>query len=108
MSQTIAKVFLIFCIVCIIIIELTRLRPIGEAYNADVAFGYLYIQRMLGFADYKRQALFVFIHICFTTNKLVDQRDILGQDAIVKLLMNSKCSYREGEVFLQSDLPDRN
>ena len=70
-----------------------------EAYNADVAFGYLYIQRMLGFADYKRQALFVFMHICFTTNKLVDQRDILGQDAIVKLLMNSKCSYREGEVF---------
>ena len=58
MSQTIAKVFLIFCIVCIIIIELTRLRPIGEAYNADG------INRMLLTLSYSYTAayLFYFLH----------------------------------------------
>ena len=31
----IAKVFLILSIVCIVIVEMTDLRPFGEAYNAD-------------------------------------------------------------------------
>ena len=35
MYQIIAKIILLFCVVCIIIIELTDLRPLGEAYNAD-------------------------------------------------------------------------
>lgn len=35
MKQKMAKVFLLFSIVCIIILELTDLRPLGEAYNAD-------------------------------------------------------------------------
>ena len=39
---------------------------------------------------------------------LMDQRDILRQDAIIKLLANSKRSYQEVVDFLQSDTPDRN
>ena len=39
---------------------------------------------------------------------LMDQRDILRQDAIIKLLTNSKRSYQEVVDFLQSDTPDRN
>ncbi len=39
---------------------------------------------------------------------LMDQRNILRQDVIIKLLTNSKRSYQEVVDFLQSDTPDRN
>ena len=38
---------------------------------------------------------------------LMDQRDILQQDAIIKLLAKSKRSYQEVVDFLQSDTPDQ-
>ena len=38
---------------------------------------------------------------------LMDRRDILRQDIIIKLLANSKRSYQEVVDFLQSDMSDR-
>lgn len=38
---------------------------------------------------------------------LMDQRDILRKDAIIKLLENSKRSYQEVVAFLQADTPDQ-
>lgn len=39
--------------------------------------------------------------------ELMDQRDILRQDVIIKLLAKSKRSYQEVVDFLQSDPPDQ-
>ena len=58
MNQIIAKLFLFFSIVCIMIIELTDLRPFGVAYNADG------INRIILTLSYSYTAayLFYFLH----------------------------------------------
>ena len=58
MNQIIAKLFLFFSIVCIMIIELTDLRPFGVAYNADG------INRIILTRSYSYTAayLFYFLH----------------------------------------------
>lgn len=58
MYQLIAKVILLSSVVCIFIIELTDLRPFGEAYNADG------INRMLLTLSYSYTSayLFYFLH----------------------------------------------
>lgn len=39
--------------------------------------------------------------------ELMDKRDLLRQDALMKLVMNSKRSYEEIEAFLKSDPSDQ-
>lgn len=58
MNQIIAKLFLFFSVVCIMIIELTDLRPFGVAYNADG------INRIILTLSYSYTAayLFYFLH----------------------------------------------
>ena len=50
----IAKVFLILSIVCIVIVEMTDLRPFGEAYNADG------VNRILLTLSYSYSAAYLF------------------------------------------------
>lgn len=54
MYQIIAKVFLFFSIVCILILELTDLRPLGETYNAEG------INRILLTLSYSYTAAYLF------------------------------------------------
>lgn len=58
MNQIIAKLFLFFSIVCIMILELTDLRPFGVAYNAD---GINRITLTLSYS-YTAAYLFYFLH----------------------------------------------